>query len=131
MRYKELFTPHHIAVLVDWFEERSEVCVEIYFPHSGGGPAYYSIHSLGELKGVIAPINWPEIQITIWKNHKQTDFEADESGKLEARISDLSWIYFHADEVMYFAVQKNRNWAESYANHPDKYAKYVEAWNDQ
>ena len=128
MRYKELFTAYHIAVLVDWFEERRDLCVEIYFPHSGGGPSYYTIHSLIELKDLIQPINWLEIQITIWKNHKQADFEADDSGKL-ALVSDLKWIYSHADEVMYFSVQKNRNWSESYAGHPDKYAKYVEAWN--
>ena len=129
MRYKELFSHYHIAVLVDWLEERPDVCVEIYFPHSGGGPSYYTIHSLAELKNLVQPINHPEIQITIWKNRKQADFETDESGTLDALASDLKWIYFHADEVMYFSVQKNRNWSESYANHPDKYAKHIEAWN--
>jgi hypothetical protein len=129
VRYKELFTPHHIAVLVDWLEEKPDLCVEIYHPHGGGGPSYYTIHSLGELKGLIEPINWPEIQVTIWKNRSRADFESDESGKLETFASDLKWIYFHADEVMYFSVQKNRNWSESYTNHPDKYAKYVEDWN--
>ena len=124
VKYKDLFTPHHIALLVDWLEEKPDLCVEIYFPHSAGGPAYYTIHSLVELKGLIQPIDWPEIQITIWKNRNQADLESDESGNL-----DLKWMYFHADVVMFFSVQKNRNWSESYSNHPEKYAKFIEEWD--
>jgi hypothetical protein len=129
VRYKELFTPFHIALLVDWLDERPDICVEIYFPHSGGGASYYTIHSVAELKNLIEPINWPEIQIVIWKNRKQADFESDELGKPDALASDLKWMNFHSDEVMYFAVLKNRNWSESYANQPDKYAKHIEVWN--
>jgi hypothetical protein len=129
MRYTELFTPHHIAVLADWLAEKTSLCVEIYFPHSGGGPSYYTIHSLSELKSLIQPITWPEIQITIWRHRSQANFEADESGQLDALASDLKWMYFHSDEVMYFSVMKNRNSSESYAEHPDKYAGHVQEWN--
>ena len=129
MRYTELFTPHHIAVLVDWLAEKPSLCVEIYFPHSAGGPSYYTIHSLNELKSLIQPITWPEIQITIWRYRSQANFEADESGQLEAFTSDLKWIYFHSDEVMYYSVMKNRNSSESYSKQPERYTGHVQEWN--
>jgi hypothetical protein len=122
--YTELFTPHHIAVLVDWLGEKGELCVEIYAPHSGGGPSYHTVHSLAELKGLVS-LKWPEIIITIWKNHNQAEFQSDAGLPV---ADNLKWIYFHPDEVMYFAVQKNRNWSESYDKQPEKYRKEVEDW---
>jgi hypothetical protein len=126
LRYKELFTPHHVALLVDWFEEKSELCVEVYIPHSGGGSSYYTVHSLRELKFIVENTKSLEVQFSIWKNYKQSEFESDEAGVLNF---DLKWIYLHSDEVMYISVGKNRNWTESYAKNPEKYAAEVQEWS--
>jgi hypothetical protein len=56
MNYTELFTPHHIAVLVDWFAEKPELCVELYHPHGGGSASYFTVRSLAELKSLIQSI---------------------------------------------------------------------------
>lgn len=125
MKYTELFTPYHVAVLVDWLAEKGELCVEIYIPHSGGGPIYDTIRSLAELKGVVSRAPGPEIQISIWKNHIQAEFETDEG---VPNADNRQWIYAHNDEVMWFAVSKNPNWSESCHNHPEKYRKEVEEW---
>lgn len=125
MNFVDLFTPHHIAVLVDWLQEKREVCVEIYIPHGGASGSYYTVRSLEDLKRIVSGIRSHEIQITIWKNHTQSEFESDEA---EAYLSELRWIYSHADEVMYLSVMKNRNWSESYHNDPDKYAQQVKEW---
>jgi hypothetical protein len=72
MNYAELFTPHHIALLADWFYKRPELCAEIYQPHGGGSQSYYTVQSLRELKSRIPSFdNYLEIVITIWKNHTQ------------------------------------------------------------
>jgi hypothetical protein len=126
MNFLDLFTPHHIATLVDWLQEKRELCVEIYIPHGGGSGSYYTVRSLADLKRMLEGIPSREIQITIWKNHTQSEFESDEA---EAFLSELKWIYTHADEVMYCSVLKNRNWSESYQNNPDKYAKEVKEWS--
>jgi hypothetical protein len=126
LKYADLFTPHHIAVLVDWLEEKDGFCVEIYFPHGGGSPSYFSVSSLAELKRLISDIRFPEVQITIWKDRKKEEFESDSYMPMDG---ELKWIYFHGDEVMYFSVQKNRNWSESYEKNPEKYRKEVEEWS--
>jgi hypothetical protein len=87
--------------------------------------SYYTVRSLADLKRILGGILYCEIQITIWKNHTQSEFESDEA---EAFLSELKWIYTHTDEVMYCSVLKNRNWSESYQNNPDKYAKDVKEW---
>lgn len=126
LKFKDLFTPHHIAVLFDWLDEKGELCVEIYIPHGGGSASYLTITSLADLKRLVGDLRSLEIQITIWKNRKKEEFESEEYKPVD---DDLRWIYFHADEVMYFSVQKNRNWSESYSKHPEKYQKEVEAWS--
>jgi hypothetical protein len=103
MKYTELFTAHRIAGLVDWFAERPELCVEIYYPHSGGGPGYFTVRSLAELKTLIQGIDCLEIQITIWKSHSQFELESDQA---ESFLTKLEWICQHSDEVMYFSVQR-------------------------
>lgn len=79
MKYTELFTPHHIAVLVDWFAERPELCVELYYPHSGGRPGYFTVRSLAELNSLIQGIDCLEIHITIWKSHSQPELKSDQA----------------------------------------------------
>lgn len=129
LRFRHLFSPHHIAALVDWLEEKGHVCLELYHPHSGSSPSYFTIHSLEELKQILDDIRWPEAQITIWKNHEKQEFESDEFGSTAGQWGDLRWIYSHNDEVMYFSVQKNRNWCESYQANPNKYRKRVDEWS--
>jgi hypothetical protein len=124
MNYTELFTAHHIAVLVDWLEEKGEVCVEIHIPHGGGSASYYTVRSLNELKRIVT-VNSREIVITIWKTRAQAEFESDEGVPV---ADDLKWMYFHPDEVMYFAVLKNRNWSESYDKNPARYRKDIDEW---
>lgn len=126
MNYADLFTPHHIAMVVDWLHEKGELCVEVYIPHGGGGPSLYTVRSLADLKHIVREVRSNEIQITIWKNHKQSELEADDNS--EVFRSNLKWLYAHSDEVMYFSVMKNRNWSESYSKNPDKYAEAVREW---
>ena len=125
MDYTELFTPHHIALLIDWFEEKESLCLELYFPHSASSASYFTVRSLSEIRGLIQTIKHPEIQITVWKNHTKEEFETDGP---EPCPTDLKWIYTHGDEIMYLSVLKNRNWTESYHNNPEKYQKQIEEW---
>lgn len=76
LNFKDLFTPHHIAVLVDWLDEKGELCVEIYIPHGGGSASYFTITSLADLKRLVGDLRSLEIQITIWKNRKKEEFES-------------------------------------------------------
>lgn len=121
--YAGLFTPHHIATLADWLEEKGELFLEIELPHSGGSGLYQTVHSLAEVKRAVEQVSNPEIEIFIWKNRTQVEFESG-----VAFPGDLSWIYLHGDEVMHLAVKKNRNSSESYLNEPGKYQKEVEEW---
>jgi hypothetical protein len=123
MNYKGLFTPHHIAMLADWLHEKGALCAELYIPHGGSTGWYETVRSLAELKKVVAEIRTGEIEITIWKNHTQAEFESD-----DPFVYDLKWIYSHADEVMYFSVHKNRNSSASYNSDPEKYSKDIEEW---
>lgn len=127
MNYADLFTPHHIALLADWLAEKGELCVDIYHPHGGGGPTYFTVRSLAELKKVISGTSaYLELIITIWKNHTQAEFESDTPPSFQ---DDVKWIYGHNDEVMYFSIQKNRNWSQCYHDNPSKYQKEVEDWS--
>ncbi len=126
MKYTELFTPHHIAELVDWFAEKPELCVEIYIPYGAGSEEYFTIRSLAELKSLILSITSQQVQITIWKNHSQSELESEEAQPLP---EEMKTRYKYVNEVMHFSVTKNRNRTESYVNHPDRYAKFVEEWN--
>ena len=121
LNYRDLFTPHHIATLVDWLTE-SEFFVQIELPHSGGSGVYRTVHSLRELKILVEQVRNPEIEILIWRKRTQTEFESDDP------FPDLKWIYFHPDEVMYLAVKKNRNSSASYIDDPAKYKKEVDDW---
>jgi hypothetical protein len=122
-KYTELFTPHHIATLADWLKEKGEVFVQIELPHSGGSGNYSTARSLGELKRAVQQVNNSEIEITIWKNRTQAEFESDHPFP-----DDLTWIYAHPEEVMYFSVRKNRNSSASYIQDPAKYKKDVDEW---
>jgi hypothetical protein len=94
--------------------------------HVGGSQSYYTVRALRELKSLIPSFdNYLEIVITIWKNHTQAEFESEEPGTL---FLDSYWIYAHGSEVVYFSVQKNRNWTESYVSNPERYDKYVREW---
>lgn len=126
IKYTDLFTPHHIAVLVDWLEEKGEFCVEIYIPHGGGSASHFMVSSLAELKRLVSDIRSQEVQMTVWRSRKKVEFESDEDKPIE---DELRWIYSHTDEVMYFSVQKNRNWSESYEKNTEKYRKEVEEWS--
>ena len=122
MNYRDLFTPHHIATLVDWLQERGQLFVQIELPHSGGGGWHGAVGSLRELKQRVEQVKHSEIEIVIWKNRTQAEFESDDP------FPDLKWIYLHADEVMYVAVRKNRNSSACYRDDPAKYKKEVEDW---
>jgi hypothetical protein len=66
MNYLSLLSEHHLAKLHDWLMESGELCVYIYLPHSGSGGTAWFVHSLAELKSLIAKQDWNEIQITIY-----------------------------------------------------------------
>jgi hypothetical protein len=122
MTYAGLFTPHHIATLADWLDEKRQLLVQIELPHSGGSGSYATVRSLVELKRIVESVTNPEIEIFIWKNRTERELEnADEP-------DDLEWIYSHPDEVMYLSVKKNRNFSRSYANDPEKYREVLEQW---
>ncbi len=122
MKYTELFSPHHLATLVDWLEEKGQLLLQIELPHSGGSGVCHTVQSLAELKVLIEGVTHPEIEIVIWKNMTQSAFESDEL------LPDLKWIYGHTDEVMYLAVLKNRNFSFSYSDHAARYEKAISDW---
>lgn len=123
MNYTELFTPHHIATLSDWLEEKGQILVQVELPHSGGSGLRYTVRSLAEIKRAIAPIHHPEIEIMIWKNQTEEQLESD-----HPLPDDLPWIYSHPDEVMYLAVKKNRA-STAYLDNPGKYRKAIDDWS--
>ena len=84
------------------------------------------VNSLAELKRLVSDIRSPEVQITVWRNRRKEEFESDEYKPVE---DDFRWIYSHTNEVIYFSVQKNRNWSESYEKNPEKYRKELEEWS--
>ncbi len=43
---------------------------------------------------------------------------------------DTSWVYTHANEVMYLSVKKNRNNYEEYSRNPQKYESIVKMWRE-
>ncbi len=67
MNYLLLFSPHDLALLSDWLRETGELYVDVYRPHSGGGSAAYFIRSMNDFKSLISEQNWPEIDITIYR----------------------------------------------------------------
>jgi hypothetical protein len=121
--YKDLFTAHHIATLADWFEEKGEVFLQIELPHSGGSGLYQTVHSVAEVKRYVEQVTNPEITILIWKNRTKAQLESDVPFP-----DDLKWVYLHNDEVMYFAVTKNRNSSASYITDPGKYSDAIKQW---
>jgi hypothetical protein len=123
MKYTDLFTPHHLATLVDWLAEKGQLLVQIELPHSGGAGLSYTVRSMAELKAAIQQVSHPEIEIMIWKNIS--------NAPVEAELPDLHWIYMHSDEVMYLAVKKNRNFNASYQDSPARYEKTIDDWFGQ
>ena len=123
MNYTELFTPHHIATLADWLEEKGQIFLQIELPHSGGSGLYHTVRSLAEIKRAVAEVRNPEIEIIIWKNQTQEQFESD-----HPLPDDLTWIYQHSGEVMYLAVKKNRAFSAAYMENPQKYQKAIDEW---
>ena len=85
--YTDLFTPHHIAVLVDWLREKGELLLQIELPRSGGSGLSQTVHSLAEIKRAVEQVSNPEVEILIWKNRTQGEFESSDSF-----FDDLKWI---------------------------------------
>jgi hypothetical protein len=79
---------------------------------------------LTELRRAIETVTNSEIEIFIWKNRTESEFESSDGFP-----DDSNWIYLHADEVMYLAVKKNRNSNAAYLSHPEKYKKQIEEWS--
>ncbi len=67
MNFLNLFSRHHLAQLHDWLIESGELCIYIYRPHSGSSGTVWFVHSLDELKSLIAKQDWDEIEITIYR----------------------------------------------------------------
>ena len=57
-------------MLSDWLTESGELYVDVYHPHSGGGSAGYFIHSMADLKRLIAEEKWHEIVVTIFREQQ-------------------------------------------------------------
>ncbi len=122
MTHLFLFTPHHIATLADWLDERGQLLLQVELPHSGASGFYATIGSLAELKRTLENVTNPEIEIFVWKNRTEEESEGVD------KSDDLKWIYSHPDEVMYLSVKKNRNFSPSYAKDPERYREFVEQW---
>ena len=70
MRYHDLLSPYHLALLSDWLAERHELYVDVDYPHRGGSSTAYFIHSLHDLKDLLIQQSWPELSLTIFR-HQQ------------------------------------------------------------
>ena len=68
MSYLGLFSSHHIALLSDWLGSSGELYVDIYLPRSGASSSAYLIHSIAELKELIARQTHTETDITIFRS---------------------------------------------------------------
>jgi hypothetical protein len=49
---------------------------------------------------------------------------------MDVEKGDLEWVYTHADQVMYLAVTKNRNFSFEYAKDPKRYESVIRAWRE-
>ncbi len=125
LNYKDLFTAHHIDVVADWLREKGELFLQIELPHSGGSGQYQTAHSLAEVNHAVESARNLEIDILIWKNRTQAEFESD------VAFADLTWVYLHNDEVMYLAVKKNRNASASYIKIPVSTARKLRSGLDE
>jgi hypothetical protein len=67
VNYLPLFSLHNLALFSDWLKETSELYVDVYRPHSGGGSAGYFIRTMNDFKSLIAEQDWPEISITVFR----------------------------------------------------------------
>jgi hypothetical protein len=65
--YQSLLSMHNLALLSDWLAENDELFVDIDFPHSGGSGKMYIIHSLSELRELLAQQTWPEMHLVIFR----------------------------------------------------------------
>jgi hypothetical protein len=121
MNYRDLFTPHHIAMLHDWLTDAGGLFVRLELPHSGGSGTSYSVCSLDELKELVSRQTHAELEIFVFKGKELGDDELDHA-------LDLDWAYKNADKVLYLGVTKNRNSYDAYRKNAEKYQSVVERW---
>jgi hypothetical protein len=121
MRYVELFTPPHIAILSDWLAEDGTLSLHIHLPHSGGAGKSFPVMTLRELRDLVAQQAHPEIVILVFRKSVSTEEDLD-------RSTQLDWVYSNSDKVLYLAVTKNRNSYEPYAVNEQQYAEEVRDW---
>lgn len=124
MRYVELFTPPHIAMLSDWLDEDGTLLVYIDLPHSGGAGESYPVSSLRELRDLVVRQTFPEIVILIFRKCVSTEEDLD-------RSCQRDWVYANSDKVLYMSVTKSRNSYEPYTADEQLYAMQIREWFDQ
>jgi hypothetical protein len=66
--YLSLFTLSTLALLSDWLAQTGELYVDVDLPHSGGGSFSYFVQSMPSFRNLIAQQDWPEIEITVFRN---------------------------------------------------------------
>ncbi|MBL8045907.1 MAG: hypothetical protein JNL09_05160, partial [Anaerolineales bacterium] len=67
MKYVELFTHHHIALLHDWLTELGELFIDFHYPHRAGASSNYFIKCLEDVRDAVSQQNHTEIEITIFR----------------------------------------------------------------
>jgi hypothetical protein len=68
MGYEHLFGERDVALLYDWLQETGELYMNLDRPHSGGdNGSVYFIHSLAQIRRIVAEEKHPEISITIFR----------------------------------------------------------------
>jgi len=68
MGYEHLFAEHDLALLYDWLQETGELYMDLDRLHCGGtNNGIHFIHSLTQIKGIIAQEKHPEVSIAIFR----------------------------------------------------------------
>jgi hypothetical protein len=121
MNYRDLFAPHHIAMLHDWLTSMGTLFVRLEFPHSGASGTSYVVSTLEELRELVSKQTHPEIEVFIFKSKGLTVDELDQ-------MLNLNWVYMNGDKVLYLAVTTTRNSYDAYHKNPEKYEDVVKDW---
>lgn len=104
MNYHHLFSSSNLALLRDWLVETGELYVDVHLPHSGASGNAYIIHSINDLKLLVARQPHPEIVISIF-HHLQYPIRgvANESLLKQAiqQIPDGEWYTIISLEDVY------------------------------
>jgi hypothetical protein len=106
VQYADLFTPAHLSTISQWLLQQGEVFVQIELPDTSGEGYYHVVDSLPALQKAVNEVHHPEVEIFIWKDPDQS--------------IPMEMVHSRPDQVMYFAVRKNRKPAAKASRIPKK-----------